>query len=258
MVMYGGGDAMPDGILPAVYAEEDFREAGEKLAAGLGTDFLPFPDPEAERVLLVLGEKGLSLTDGRLEIRGDLSALLPRLKTANLRQELLVKAAKIKAAGEPPIAVDATAGLGEDSLLLAAAGFRVFLYEYDPVIAALLADAMERARKLPELEEALGRMELRCEDSISALPCLPFTPDVVLLDPMFPERQKSASVKKKFQLLHQLEKPCSDEEALLDAAFSSGAHKILIKRPVKGPLLAGRKVSYSLGGKAVRYDVIVQ
>ena len=44
-------------------------------------------------------------------------------------------------------AVDATAGFGEDSLLLAAAGYNVELYEYDPVIAALLRDALRRAAR---------------------------------------------------------------------------------------------------------------
>ncbi|MBQ4243593.1 MAG: class I SAM-dependent methyltransferase, partial [Clostridia bacterium] len=34
-------------------------------------------------------------------------------------------------------------------------------------------------------------------------------------------------------------------------------HKIVIKRPLKGPFLAGRKPDYSLQGKAIRYDCIV-
>lgn len=244
--------------LPAVTADAGLEMKAALLAEKLGTDFLPSEEAAGQEVFLRLSEDGLSFTDGKLELKGDFSALLPRLKCANLRQELLVKAAKIKTGERMPLAVDATAGLGEDSLLLAAAGFRVLLFEYDPVIAALLRDAMERAAAMPGLSETVARMELRCGDSISALPSLPFTPDVVLLDPMFPERQKSASVKKKFQLLHRLEQPCAEEDALLNAALASGAHKILIKRPAKGPLLAGRKVNYSLGGKAVRYDVIVQ
>ena len=73
---------------------------------------------------------------------------------------------------------------------------------------------------------------------------------------MFPGRTKSASVKKKFQLLHRLEQPCADEVALLAAARATGARKIVIKRPVKGPLLAGAKPSAQFKGKAVRYDVL--
>ncbi|MCG4849180.1 class I SAM-dependent methyltransferase, partial [Streptococcus gordonii] len=82
-------------------------------------------------------------------------------------------------------------------------------------------------------------------------------PDVVYLDPMFPERTKSAAVKKKFQLLHHLEQPCADEETLVEAALAVHPRKVVIKRPVKGPLLAGVKPSYQLAGKAVRYDVLV-
>jgi 16S rRNA (guanine1516-N2)-methyltransferase len=64
-------------------------------------------------------------------------------------------------------------------------------------------------------------------------------------------------VKKKFQVLHQLEQPCTDETELLDAAVSAGPRKIVIKRPLKGPYLAGRKPDYSLKGKAIRYDCII-
>lgn len=213
---------------------------------------------ELPPVFLRLNEAGLSLCDaGGLEIRGDFSKLLPRLKPNNLNGELLVKAAKIKG-NDTPFAVDATAGLGEDSLLLAAAGFRVRLFEKDPVIAALLSDAMERAVEIPELAGIVARMELVCGDSIEMLPELGFVPDVIVLDPMFPERAKSASVKKKFQLIHHLERPCEEEEQLLEAALSTGAHKIVIKRPLKGALLAGKKPSYSLTGRAIRYDVLVQ
>ena len=45
--------------------------------------------------------------------------------------------------------------------------------------------------------------------------------------------------------------------AVLDAALAARPRKIVIKRPPKGPWLAGVKPSHSLAGKAVRYDVIV-
>ena len=93
-------------------------------------------------------------------------------------------------------------------------------------------------------------------DSVMALRELDFAPDVVLLDPMFPQRQKSSLVKKKFQLLHSLESPCANEEELLDAARAAGPKKIVIKRPAKGAFLAGIKPDYSLEGKKIRYDCI--
>lgn len=188
-----------------------------------------------------------------MSLRGDFTRMIPRLKPANLNRELLVKAAKMKGR-EDPVAIDATAGLGEDSLLLAAAGFTVFLHERNPVIAALLHDAMARASLDPALAEAAKRMHLAVGDSVQALRECACHPDVVLLDPMFPGRNKSAAVKKKLQLLQQLERPCDDERELLDAAFAAHPRKIVVKRPQKGPFLAGRKPDYSLEGKAIRFD----
>lgn len=201
-------------------------------------------------------ERGLTLVGAGMELRADLAGMARRLRPGALSRELLVRAARVRGA-EAPTAVDATAGLGEDALLLAAAGFSVTLFEKDPAIAALLRDALERAAAVPELAGAVGRMRLEETDSVAALRELPQPPDVVYLDPMFPERRKSAAVRKKFQLLHLLERPCEDESALLDAALAAGPRKVVIKRPPKGPRLAGARPSYALTGKAVRYDVIV-
>ena len=201
--------------------------------------------------------EGLTLTDGELSIMVDFREMLPRLKQSNLQREMLVKAARIKGQPMPQTLIDATAGFGEDSLILAAAGFQVQLYEFDEVIAALLKDGMERAMEIPELKNAVGRMKLVCGDSTEGMKNLDFKPDIVLLDPMFPARQKSALIKKKFQLIQRLESPCSTEEQLLDAAVAADPKRIVIKRPLKGPYLADRKPSYSLEGKAIRYDCFV-
>lgn len=206
---------------------------------------------------LVFSDQGLCLTDGKLQIMADFREMLPRLKQSNLQREMLVKAARIKGQEMPQTLVDATAGFGEDSLILAAAGFQVRLYEFDEIIAVLLQDCMERAAEIPELKAAVGRMELICGDSVEGMKNLDYTPDIVLLDPMFPARQKSGLIKKKFQLIQRLESPCSTENELLEAAEMAGPKRIVIKRPLKGPYLADRKPSYSLEGKAIRYDCMV-
>lgn len=225
----------------------------------------PFSVARAAGLELTRMPEGLTLTDGAMELRAVFGRMLPRLKQGRLQQELLVKAARAKGV-ERPWAIDATAGFGEDSLLLAAAGFTIDLYEQDCVIAALLQDALDRAAEDPALADAVARMRLHAgEDSIAGLHQTAASieqgeltaPDVVYLDPMFPERTKSAAVKKKFQLLHHLEQPCADEETLVEAALAVHPRKVVIKRPVKGPLLAGMKPSYQLAGKAVRYDVLV-
>ena len=267
-----------------------------------------------EGLSLIQTEKGLTLTDGKLELRGDFTGLGKRLRAENLRRELIVRAARLKNCDHTPTVLDATAGFGEDSFLLAAAGFEVILYEYDPVIAALLEDSLQRALMLSEYAEAAegrnwndigkallpiyaeaaGRMHPVRGDSIEAMRSLrgacvsireenetrieePFqsgkpsqsglalqsglvlrnAPDVIFLDPMFPERQKSALVKKKFQLLQRLEQPCADEEALIGAALEAKPKKVIVKRPVKGAYLGGIIPSYSLTGSTIRYDCYI-
>ena len=231
-------------------------DADAETAARLRAQFAP-DGAEGCDLTLHLDGQGLALRSGGQTLRGDFTHMLPRLKGGSLSQELLVRTARIKGALGPLTAVDATAGLGEDSLLLAAAGFQVTLFERNPVIYELLRDALGRAGKVPELAEIVGRMELRRGDSVQGMASLAAPPDVILLDPMFPARQKSALVKKKLQIIQKLESPCKDEAALLLAAVAAGPKKLVIKRPPKGPYLAGIKPDYSTTGKAARFDCIV-
>ena len=150
-------------------------------------------------------ERGLALVGDGMELRGDLSRMLPRLRPANLHRELLVRAARARGV-DAPTAVDATAGLGEDALLLAAAGFAVTLCERDAVIAALLRDALQRAAADARLAETVARMTLVEGDAIATLGQLGTSPDLVFLDPMFPERRRHAATNKKLALFQRLER----------------------------------------------------
>ena len=235
-------------------ASAERMQEAQALAARLGV-----PVAEAlpeDGAALVLDSDGLSLRRGALSVRGDFAHLLSRLRAQNLRGELLVRAAKGRGSDRALRVVDATAGLGEDALLLAAAGHTVQLFEQNPVIAAMLRDALDRAAQEAALSEIVSRMCLTEGDSVAGMRQLGYTPDVVVLDPMFPARRKSGLIGKKLQLLQMLERPCADEEALLQAAIDASPAKIIIKRPLKGPYLAGHKPGYSLTGKAIRYDVI--
>ena len=206
---------------------------------------------------LVRDEAGLALVGEGQVLRGDFTRMLPRIKAGRLSSELLVKAAKIKKAEGELTAVDATAGLGEDSLLLAAAGFHVTLYERNPLVYELLRDALDRAAQNPELAPVVARMNAVHADSVAGMRELETSPDVILLDPMFPARQKSALVKKKLQMIQKLEQPCDDEIGLLLTAMEAKPKKLIIKRPPKGDYLAGLKPDHSIEGKAVRFDCFV-
>ena len=219
---------------------EELLEAAQRAAQGAGLALEQRPE-------------GLTLLGDGMELTGDFSQLLPRLRQDRLSKELLVRAAHIKGAEHPLRAVDATAGLGEDSLLLAAAGYEVLLVERDPVIAALLADCLRRARADERLAAMAGRMHLQPGEATLVLGQLPQAPHLVYLDPMFPAKGKAALTQKKLQLFQRLAPPGAQEEELLAA----GPRRVVVKRPLKAPALAGRKPSHSVEGKTIRYDVFV-
>lgn len=239
--------------------------AGAQARRGIGCVERDWEDMEREvqdlldRTGLSLSERadGLYLEDGALSLKADFVDMKRRLAAGKLQQELLVKAVRLKGFEGIPMLLDATAGLGHDALLVAAAGFEVQLFERNPVIAALLADAVQRARTDDVLRDAACRMHVHEGDSIEALESFEVRPDVVYLDPMFPARTKSAAVKKKFQLLQKLEAPCDDAGRILDAAIRAQPRKIVVKRPLKGPFLDDVVPAYSLKGKAIRYDCLV-
>ena len=211
-----------------------------------------------EDMNLVKTDEGLALKMGNMTVIADFGALKGRIEKNRLNGEMLIKAVGVKNIKPGIIVMDATAGLGEDSFLLAASGLNVKMYEKDPVIAKLLDDGLERAKKDPDLESIVSRMELICEDSIKAMEDKKIRPDIIYLDPMFPERSKSGLIKKKFQLLQRLESPCEDGERMLTAALGATQSKIIVKRPLKGEYISKLKPSYSIKGRAIRYDCYIK
>jgi 16S rRNA (guanine1516-N2)-methyltransferase len=247
-----------------------YKQDGEMLANHLNVRQVKDLNEIGDKDLaLVYDNDGLSLVGGKLKLQGDFTSMVPRVKGDMWQHELIARAAKLKDEEGKLRAMDATAGLGEDSLILAAAGFEVTLYEQDPVIAALLKDALIRARKIPEIKDMVMRMKLVEGDSIKAMldmrDCLlsenkvvSNMPDLIYLDPMFPERQKSSKIKKKFQLLQKLERPCFNGDEMVSAALSLNPKKIIIKRPMKAEILGNRKPEFSYKGTSIRYDCFMK
>lgn len=170
--------------------------------------------------------------------------------------ELLGKA--VQCARQPWV-WDATAGLGRDSFVLASLGAKVRAFERHAAVYALLADGLRRGLACGETAAVLQRIELCCADaavSMRAVAAAEGRPDVVYLDPMYPERRKSAAVKKEMAYFHALfEGDGQDDEALLAAALSVAEQRVVVKRPVNGLFLCGRKPDYQYEGKSTRFDV---
>lgn len=177
------------------------------------------------------------------------------------RSEMIARSVGIKGAKLPNV-IDATAGLGVDAFVLASLGCRVTLLERVPAVSALLQDGLDRSACYAgtgdsQLAEILQRMQLVRMDAIEYFRQLAArgAPEVVYLDPMFPQRQKSAAVKKEMQLFHRLIGADVDADRLFEAALASGAGRVVVKRPRRAKPLADCAPSYCMEGKRNRYDI---
>ena len=165
----------------------------------------------------------------------------------------IAKAIGIKKYGLPLTVIDATAGLGSDAFVLASLGCEVTMIERNPQIAAKLQAALDDAPD--EIIDIINRMNLVVGDAIELLPNM--QADVVYLDPMFPERTKSALVKQDMRDLKDIVGNDADADALLLPALSAAKRRAVVKRPKMAPLLNNQQPHVSLPGKANRFDVYV-
>ena len=176
-----------------------------------------------------------------------------RRGAGRLAGELIGRAVGSK---EPLWIVDATAGFGRDAFLLAALGHRVTAVERVRATAELLADGLARARADAETADIANRIAVVWADAREWLLSLPATerPDVVYCDPIFPDKGKSAAVKKEMRLMRLLAGPDADAQALHAAARETARRRVIVKRwQNAAPLSPG--VSHAIPGKMVRFDV---
>ncbi|MDW7772010.1 MAG: class I SAM-dependent methyltransferase [Desulfobulbaceae bacterium] len=170
--------------------------------------------------------------------------------------EILVRAIGHKRNSRTKV-LDATGGLGRDAFIMASHGCQVRIMEKNPVVAALLADGLRRASSHPETREISRRISLITGNSRDLLMTENMEDefDVIYIDPMFPQRSKSARVKKELQILQQLVGPDADIDKLFAAALQKAGKRVVVKRPKGAPSLQGPNPSCTLGGRTIRFDV---
>jgi 16S rRNA (guanine1516-N2)-methyltransferase len=157
----------------------------------------------------------------------------------------------------PPSVVDATAGLGQDALILAWRGCRVTAIERSPIVAALLQDGLQRSLRVPELEQAVrDRFQLVVGDAQRVLKDLPSSrsPEVVYLDPMYPPRTKAALGRKEMRVLRRIVGHDEDAGELLAVARTVARRHVVVKRMRHAPPLAPQPTRV-YRGNTTRYDV---
>ncbi|GAB3258872.1 class I SAM-dependent methyltransferase [Chitinimonas naiadis] len=181
-----------------------------------------------------------------------------RRKHGGGRGQGVAKACGLKG-GATPRVMDATAGLGRDAFVLASLGCEVDMLERSPLAAALLEDGLLRGREDAGVAEIAARMRLHHGSAVATMQAWSGEqPEVIYLDPMFPEtKTKSALSKKEMQAFQQVVGPDEDADVLLAPALALARSRVVVKRPRHAPLLAGVKPSYSLEGESVRFDCYI-
>lgn len=211
---------------------------------------------------LVRTPEGWSLRQDRSVIAVDFSAGACQYRRLHGggRGQPVARAVGLKKGNRIPSVLDATAGLGRDAFVLASLGCTVQLFERSPLVHLLLQDGLQRAQAAadPDLRTIAGRMSLQHGDVRQRLEqCAAHErPDVVYLDPMFPERRKaSAAVKKEMAVFHALVGADEDAGSLLPLALDTALYRVVVKRPRHAPHLAGIKPGLVLEGESTRFDI---
>lgn len=173
------------------------------------------------------------------------------------KNQAIAKAVGIKSSNKPSI-IDATAGLGADSFVLASLGCIVHMIEIEPTVFKPLQTAIAHALTDSNTMDIAKSMHLHFGNAIDIIPTLPIA-DVIYLDPMFPKRGKSAKVKKAMQLLQKIAPINHQEEIkLLQIAKKYAKKRVVIKRPKTAEHLANLPPSFQIIGKSCRFDIYLQ
>lgn len=155
--------------------------------------------------------------------------------------------------------LDATTGWAQDSLALFRMGYQLQCIERSPVMAALIADGLQRlAEKDWVQQRQLQVPQLLAGNAIELISQLPEAPECIYLDPMFPlKAKKSALAKKPMAILREILGDDEDRQQLFATAWQVAAKRVVVKSPDYAEPIAG-KPSEMFQGKLMRYDVYIK
>jgi 16S rRNA (guanine1516-N2)-methyltransferase len=146
---------------------------------------------------------------------------------------------------------DLTLGLAQDSLKLVYLGAEVTGIEKHPWIFALVENAIERVKNLT----AGQKLKIKNGSSLDFVDELLEEHEVFYLDPMFTHK-RSALPKKGMQYLAEITGDDDEKELgrLMKKIISSGK-RLVVKRALKAPYLAGIEPRRHIDGKMIRFDI---
>ncbi|MCW8955547.1 MAG: class I SAM-dependent methyltransferase [Gammaproteobacteria bacterium] len=245
------------------YSSSHLQDKARSLARQLGLHCVPASDTDSPLQL--------NLTDEFIELRDNQAhnaihvdfiegSLAHRKQYGGGRGQAIAKAIGLKPGTSPPTIIDATAGLGKDAFVLACLGCPVTMVERSAIVATLVTDAIQRAMDDADFQNLRAHgfdlIQSNARDYLQQLDDAA-RPDVIYLDPMYPEKKKSALVKKNMQILQKLLGQDEDTDSLLTAALNCARKRVVVKRPKGAIAIAGPKPTMAIDSKKTRYDVYV-
>jgi 16S rRNA (guanine1516-N2)-methyltransferase len=146
---------------------------------------------------------------------------------------------------------DLTLGLAGDAFKLAYLGAKIYGYEENPWVGALVINALWRAQN-----EGLSlALEINRCSFVDSLSKEFLRQDVFYMDPMY-AHDRTALPRKEMQYLAEIVPP-TDEALLANTVekILTAKKKLVIKRAPQSPPLANIKPHRSVEGKMVRFDI---
>ncbi|MBT4963994.1 MAG: class I SAM-dependent methyltransferase [Francisellaceae bacterium] len=156
--------------------------------------------------------------------------------------------------------IDTTAGFGTDAFIASAFGGNVIMCERSPIMSQLLEDALTRANSssISIVKNIASRMQLKPCNAVDALSQLAqeYNPICIYLDPMYPERNKSALGKIKMREILAIVGDDLDAHLLFSQAKQL-SKRIVVKRPKLAPTITKTQPSMNIIGNSTRFDIYI-
>lgn len=221
------------------------------------------PEQNETEILVELGES-IIISVPSLQLKPYvLDYTLPewqfRQKRLAQDKELILKAVGFKKNVDLNI-LDLMAGLGRDGFIMASSGCQVISIERSPIIYFMLEQAIIKLQQHFPGCYSWSALYQHAYDYLDQLQLSDY-PDVIYLDPMFPERRKRAQVKKEARLLQMLcfvdENDAMNITDIFQLARQKAKRRVVVKRPLQSDFLTQEKPGFSIFGKSVRFDIYI-
>ncbi|HFL8824084.1 MAG TPA: class I SAM-dependent methyltransferase [Candidatus Azoamicus sp. OHIO1] len=176
--------------------------------------------------------------------------LLKRLN--NPKKELLAKTV-LNRNNDKYTIIDATGGLGTDSLILASLGHKIKLIEKKPIIIHLIKNNLKKNKKIKALAK---NIDIKYGNSIEIISSLKKKklPDIIYIDPIFPIYKKNSLPKKDISIIKLIGSNTNEYKELFNLALTK-TKKIIVKRKIYSKFITNKKPTYQIIGSKIRFDI---